>query len=44
MVPMKGWQTAVVAAGYLSLAVVLVVLLWQVSHIAGADHAFELLR
>jgi Zn-dependent protease len=44
MVPMKAWQTAVVTAGYLSLAVVLVLILWGVSHIEGADQAFNLLR
>jgi len=44
MVPMKGWQTAVVASGYLSLAVVLVLVLLQVSDIPGAEQAIAFLR
>jgi Zn-dependent protease len=44
MIPMRPWQTATVTAGYLSLAVVLVLIAWTVSHIDGAEHAFELLK
>jgi len=44
LVPMTRRQTATLAVGYLVLAVILVLILWGVSHIPGADHAFNLLR
>lgn len=44
LVPMTGRQTTVVAVGYLILAVTLVMVLWSVSHIPGAEHAFNILR
>ncbi|MBN1347417.1 MAG: site-2 protease family protein [Phycisphaerae bacterium] len=43
LIPMKGWQTAVITVGYIGLAIVLVVVLWTISHIEGAGQAFDVL-
>ncbi len=44
LIPMTRWQTALMILGYVLLATLLVLVLWGMRHVPGADHAFKVLQ